>query len=1089
MRAIFEFFVANWRFSFILKALILVAGIGGIVILQKESYPPVNFATVSIATIYPGASPEEVEEEVTNEIEDELRGIEGLEDVSSVSQPERSEIIVRIDIDRRDPDSIVNEIQRAVQRASGSLPADLPELPQVTELKAEEIPVIEFALVGENAGRKRDTLAYRLKKDLEDVSGVSNVRLVGYRAREFQILLDQNRMRALDVGLPEVSRAISSRVNNVPGGYLRDDESARLVRVLSPITDAASLGEIPIRSSDAFFSVRINQVGRAVEGSEDPTALTRFNGQPATLLVITKKSDAAALDVVERIQALRPQIEAKLPPGYTLHIYNDEGLRVENRLEIVSNNALGGLAIVILVLFLFLPGRIGLISAFSLPLTIGGTVAFMIIAGASFNIVTMMALIICLGNLVDNSVVMAEHYSHLREQGENAREAAIQSALAFWAPFTASTITIIAAFLPMLVTVGVMGQFIRWIPIVVTGALLISLIEALFLLPARLQMVSPAPARADGKSHSPWFDKFQAAFERLIALSIRRKYRTFAVLSGLVVSGVFVTALFNRFELFPAEGVEYYFARFETPTSTSIYRTDELGAELSARVSAAIGPDKLRGIVSYAGVQQAGPGDPQAKSGEQTGLLTIAIKPEVAPDLDIPATLATLRGIAPPAGISQLTFEAEQGGPPIGKPLTVTLRSPDYGQMRALADAIKAEAARYEGVFNIDDDEERTGPELTLSLYSDRSAIAQLSTEAVGANVRSALQGLTVGKITRDEEEVEIVVKLADADRETARDVMQLEAQNALGQLVPISGIARLAEQEGPAYRKHYNFRRAITVSAEVDPEKITSTALNSRIQDFVAEQAARYPLVTVKFGGEEENTQESLQSLGLALLLAIFGIFATLVFTFQSFSKPVLILSSIPLGLIGVFYAFVLDQRPLSFIAFIGVVGLSGVVINSAIILVDYVEELRRTVGDRMSLDELLVAASGRRLRAVLATGLTTVVGLLPAAFGIGGYDSLLVPMTLALSWGMIVGTVLALLWIPASYLILADLREKLIGILRRARPVLRSAPLVEPSYLRAPEFERETPHSAALDSPPPSFQETPVTPPGKKPRRKKPG
>jgi multidrug efflux pump subunit AcrB len=249
---------------------------------------------------------------------------------------------------------------------------------------------------------------------------------------------------------------------------------------------------------------------------------------------------------------------------------------------------------------------------------------------------------------------------------------------------------------------------------------------------------------------------------------------------------------------------------------------------------------------------------------------------------------------------------------------------------------------------------------------------------------------------------------------------------------VPLAAVSEIAEVEGPLIRKHYEFKRAITITAEVDVTKVTSAELNQRIRAFYKQEASKYPAVTAIFGGEEESTNESLASLGFALLLALIGIFATLVFTFRSFTKPVLILSSIPLGLIGVFYSFAIDQRPLSFIAFIGVVGLTGVVINSAIILVDYIEELRRELGEQRSLQDILVLASGRRLRAVLATGLTTVVGLIPAAFSLGGYDPILVPITLALSWGMIIGTVLALIWIPVGYLVLEDIRSFLLRLFR---------------------------------------------------------
>lgn len=1033
MQAIFKFFVENWRFSVILTVMLAISGIFGLFSLQREAFPPVNFARVQVTTIYPGASPEEVEERVTNIIEDELRGIEGVKDVRSTSQSERSEIDIRVDIDRDDADEIVNDIQRAVQRASGQLPTDVLDAPRVLEINAREIPVVEAALIGPNTGRARDLLADALKRRLEDVKGVSAARLAGYTEKELQILLDPVKMERNYVGISEVMQAVAANMKNIPAGYLRDRDNLQLVRVIGQAQNAAQLGDIVVRTNLDGQVIRIRDLGRAMDGAEEPTVLGRFNGQAATFIVATKKADIDALTVVEGIQKEIKSFTAGLPPGYELKVYNDEGVRVQNRLDIVSNNALSGMAIVLIILFLFLPGVIGLLSSFSLPICTFGTVALMVYWGATFNIITMLALIICLGNLVDNSVVVSEQYSRLREEGVPAQEAAVRSAQQFWVPFTASTVTIIAAFLPMLVTKGVLGQFIQWIPVVVTAALIVSLIESLTLLPARLQFASPRMKKdQDGKSSGSWFDRIEKSFSRFVDKALRFKVLTFILLSLLLVSGFVVTAKFNRFELFPAEGVEYYVARFEAPVGTNIQRNDAIAGELSRSIESALGSDILRGIVVRTGIQQVGAGDAQAKNGENVGFALIAIKPEFAPDLSIVDTLAKLRAIPKPPGLSVLTIENLRPGPPVGKPLTVTLRSSDYQQLRDFTTAVMAEARSIDGVFDVTSDEKTSGKEYVLKPKPIEVSYTNLNVDSIGTALRTALQGFTAAKITEKSSEIDVLIRYDAENRQAIDDLKSAKVLNPRGKLVPLAAVSEITEVDGPLIRKHYEFKRAITITAEVDVTRITSAQLNQKIRAFYRDNESKFPAVSPIFGGEEESTNESLASLGFALVLALIGIFATLVFTFRSFTKPLLILSSIPLGLIGVFYAFAIDQRPLSFIAFIGVVGLTGVVINSAIILVDYIEELRRDLGERESLRAILVLASGRRLRAVLATGLTTVVGLIPAAFGLGGYDPILVPITLALSWGMIIGTVLALIWIPVGYLVLEDIRTFILRILR---------------------------------------------------------
>ncbi len=1023
MNAIFRFFVVNWKFSILTTVFTLLIGLLSLGLLQRESFPPVNFAVVSVQTIYPGASPEEVHDKVTKQIEDQLRGLEGIKDVRSISQSESSEITVRIDIDGVDSEQVVADIQRAVQRASAKLPPEVIEAPRVLEINAKEIPVLEVALVGPNENRQRDKLADRLKEIIEDVSGVSNVRLVGYLDRELQVLLDQQKLIKYGVALSEVYSSLSQQVKNIPSGYLDDKSSIGLVRVIGKSLSPEKIEKTGVRSNDSGVQITIKDIGNVVEGGVRPRVLTRVNGQEATLVVTTKKADVDALGTLNEVQVRIDDFTKQLPANYQLIRYNDEGARITNRLDIVSFNALSGMLVVLLVLFLFLPGKVGLMSSLSLPICALGSVAFMILAGANFNIITMIALIICLGNLVDNSVVISENYTSLREAGVPAQDAAIQSAQQFWVPFTASTITIIAAFIPMLVTQGVMGQFIRWIPIIVSIALVLSLLESLILLPARLQFINPKPKSID--SPKSWFSKFEMFFALVIGKVVKRKYLTLVAMLALLFSGCAVTAVFNRFELFPAEGIEYYIGRFTAPAQTSIYQTDRIGAQIAEEVKNVISPEALASIVVRSGIQQTDPADPRAKVGENVGLALIAIKPKIAPSLDIKETLAKLNQIKKPSSLEKLNFEPIESGPPVGKPLTLTLRSSDYDQLSAIRTELLKALEPIPGIIGLEDDELNMGVEYQFVPKDVALSYTGISVERIGLNLRTALAGSVAAKLSEDGKDFDLVVRFSDTSRNQISDLTSLEIPSPRGPLVPLLGLGEFKKVASPMAQRNFDYRRAITISAEVDNIKLTSAQVNTVAREKFKGLSAKYPSVTAKFGGEEESTNESLRSLAIALVLAVFGIFATLVFTFSSFSLPILVLSTIPLGLVGVLFSFTIIHRPLSFLAFIGIVGLTGVVINSAIILVDYIRELRELEPTR-PVGEILVLASTRRLRAVLATGLTTVVGLLPTAFGWGGYDAALVDITLALSWGMIVGTLLTLLWIPAGYLILEAIKTK---------------------------------------------------------------
>ncbi len=1029
MNKVFAFFVDNWKFSFLTTVFIFVVGILSFGLLQRESFPPVNFAVVGVTTVFPGASPEEVQDKVTQIIEEELRGIAGIKDVRSVSQSDLSEITIRIDIDGVDSKEVVSDIQKAVQRATGKLPPEVTEAPLVIEVDAKEIPVLELALIGDNKNRKRDILADQLQDELEDVKGVSSVRLSGYLDRELQVLLDQKKLRAYGIGLAEVFSALSQQIKNVPSGYIDNRQNISLVRVFGKKIKIKDLEKVIIRSNDAGQSVFISDIGRVVDAGKKPTLLARINGEEATILVTTKKADADAIKVLDEVDLKVAQFKNTLDKSYQLVVYNDEGARIRNRLDIVAVNALSGMAIVLFVLFIFLPGKAGLLSSLSLPICAVATIAMMVFYGANFNIITMIALIICLGNLVDNSVVISENYTSLIEKGMSGRDAAIKSANQFWIPFTASTITIISAFVPMLVTKGVMGQFIMWIPIIVTIALTISLIESLTLLPARLQFLKPRPKKA---TSSDWFSKIENKFQNLIRWTLDRKYLTVISLIGLVISGIFVTAVFNRFELFPADGVEYYVSRFEAKPETSIYRTDELAGQVSKAVLAIMDPEVLQSVIARTGVSQTDPADPRSKVGTNVGIILIAIKPEKAPNLSVKDTLAALKTIQKPPGLEKLTFEPIESGPPIGKPLTMTLRSSNYEQLSAARDEVLLELKKVEGLIDLEDDEQTTGNEYLFYPNEEARAYANLTTDLIGLNLRTALEGSTAAKLTEFGKDFDLVVRFEETSRSTIEDLSKIEVSTPRGNLIPLTSLGKFTKGKAPKTKKKYEYKSSITITSEVDNVKVTSQSANTMARSIFQNVSAKYPLVSGVFGGEEESTNESLQSLQIALILALFGIFATLVFVFGSYSHSLLVLSTIPLGLVGVFYSFTLINRPLSFLAFIGVVGLTGVVINSAIILVDYVRELQSERGPEVSLKEVLVEASGKRLRAVLATGLTTVVGLLPTAFGLGGYDAILVDITLALSWGMIIGTVLTLIWIPAGFLILSDWKQAILSKVR---------------------------------------------------------
>lgn len=1016
-----DYFVYRSRLTFLLTIMLLIAGLFGVKTLQRESIPNVDFATVTITTPFPGAAPDEVEDLVTIKIEEELNGIDGIKKVKSVSQAGISEINIQIDIDRFESDRVTDEIQRAVQRVT-DLPAELPQPPRIVQIKAGEVPVIELGLVGPNENRKRDEIAEELEDLLEDVRGVADVRLTGYSPREVTVLLDQAKLRKHSVSLKEVTDAARNELQNIPGGYVRSDGKEQLVRVRGKTTDEKTIEDYIVRGTFEGGAVRIGDVGQVVNGMAEPTLLARIDGSPATLLVVTKKPAADTIDVVERI---KERIRTfRLDPAYKVVVYNNEEVIVRDKLKIVVENSLLGLVFILAVLLVLLPGSIGVAASMSIPLIILALTAGMSFFGLSFNIITTISAVIVLGLLVDNSAVVAEAYANFRSQKIPQREAAALAAKIFFVPILATLLCNFAGFAPLLVTTGVLGQFIYSIPVVIGIALVFSLFETFFLLPARLSLTLRKPPELksdDDYFDSGWFGVIQRSFFRLLTKLLKFKYLTAFCIFLVFFSSLMVAAFLNKFELFPRERTELFTGRFEAALGTTLKRTDELAGELSLRVA-----DKLKSanvefnaIAARSGLSRVDFNDPQDRTANHVGFLFIGFPIDAKNPLP-PNELARLLSDVTVDGLGPVRWQESGGGPPVGLPLDIVFRSTDDKKLERAVDEFKAKISELPGALNVKDDRFPGADELSVKLNRDLVRSAGISLADVGEALRTALQGEVVSNLNVNSREVEVRVRFDDKDRAKLQDLKEITVKLQDDNRVPLSSVARVENVAGPRVRKRFSFQRAVQVSADVDTSKLTSLEINQKARDILSKMDLEG--ISIITGGEEEETKESFQGLLAALSLSILAILLILVIVYNSFGQAFLVLSTIPLGLAGVSYVFWLAGRPLGFMALIGVIGLGGVVVNASIVLLSFIKEAREKTPER-SLRDLVAEVTAKRFKAVFITNATTIFGLLPSAYGFSGDDPLLVPLTLAMGWGLLVGSAMALVWIPAGYLILEDL------------------------------------------------------------------
>ena len=1021
MNALIKFFLENHKLTIILSLMMVFFGLMGLMRINAESYPSVNFAMAQIETRYDGATAKDVETKITKPIEDKIREVSGLKDVRSVSKSGLSRIFVRVDMDNEDEDEVLDELQKAVDSVS-DLPADLREEPSYLEINSEEFPAVELAIVGDNTNRARDTLADLLKEELEDNKKVLNVRPVGFRKRQFNIRLDEMKMAANHIGLTEVLMKIRQRNVDIPGGDLKNSGFKQLIRVEGKVTSTDELSNVVIRSNFSGQKILLKDIAQVIDGEEDAKIIAGYNGKPATFLIVNKKAGADTISLVSDVNKIIEKFRAQNKENFEILVYNNEAKKVKNKLEILNSNAISGLVLVIIFLFLFLPGKIGLMASMSLPLAVMATFGLMPVFGMNLDAITILALVIALGMLVDNSVVISENFARLKqEEGMSSMDAAFMSVKQLWLPIASTAFTTIAAFLPMLVTKGIMGQFIKWIPIIVSISLLISLTEGFFLLPMRLRFAAKDDQITDierEKIKKDWFHRFIEMFEKMMTSMVRHRYRVFLGFGVVLFGSMLLMVKGNKFILFPAEQTEMYIGRLEMPEGTTLEETNKEINRVAKEVRSTVG-DWQKWVTARAGISKAMPQDPKGGNGDTHALLIIYASKTAEFDVDYKVYLEKLRTIKSLKAKS-LTFEAQVKGPPVGAAINATLRSNNVNSLNSVIAGLKSHLGSIKGIRDLAVDDIRGENEVKVKIDYAKADRLGLTVNAIGNAIRTALSGTMASKVILDNKEVDLNVRYSDNYRVNLDNLKNVKVMDARGNLVPVGTVASVEVNDGSFEIKRFDFKRSKTLTGDVDENIITSVQANQALRLKFKELSKKYNDVSLVFGGQEESTKESMQSLGQALIMALLGIFGLLVFLFRSYLRPFIIMTTIPLGIVGFSIAFFLHGRPISFLAMIGVIGLSGIIVNSGIILISFIDQMRDE--GKMQLEEILVKASGMRLRAVLVTSLTTISGLIPTAYGIGGQDSMLVPMTLAMAWGLTSGTILTLLWVPCAYAILED-------------------------------------------------------------------
>ncbi|MFH1829148.1 MAG: efflux RND transporter permease subunit [Pseudomonadota bacterium] len=1030
MRKIFEFSIRQPLFVNLLTLMVFVAGILAIINLNRDTFPNVTLDIVAVSTTYPGATPQEVEKLITIPIEKELKEVDDIKEMASASIEGRSDIIIEIEPDAPDKNKVVNDIQRAVDKAE-DLPDDLKEEPLVTDIEMRDHPVVEVSLSGDFTEHELIKHARVIERMLLDLPGIAKVVRNGWREEEIWVEVDPEKVNSYQLSLSDVVTALKAQNVSIPGGSVIIGSKESLIRTTGEFETPPEVEEVVLRANELGHWVQVKDVAKVSNNFEPYTTIHHTDGKRAINLIAVKKESSDVITLVDQIKNVADEYKKIGPPNLNISIVNDFSYYVKRRLNVLVNNGWIGITLVVICLFLFLSARAAFVTAIGIPTAFLITFSVMYYSGITINLLTMFGLIMVLGMLVDDAIIITENVHRRIAGGEKAADAAINGTDEIWRPVLTTVLTTIAAFAPLMFMSGIIGKFVLYIPLVVIIALMSSLLQAFIILPSHIVMIERLPhhpkfARFHTGLMGRTFARFTDRYVALLKKIIRHRWLTVSAALTFIMISLYIGIFHLPMVLFPQRGIDAFYVRAKAPIGTPVEQMEKLMERLEGEVEK-LPKSEVDNIITYVGVVQQDANDPYSERASHEGQILVLLKPQADREMTSDELINILRKSTKGFNeFTEISFDNVRPGPPVGKPVVVRVRGDDLPELDSIADEIKGYLATIKGVSDIRDDFERGKDEIRVKVNERQASRADLGVRDVALSTRSAFEGAIATTIKHADEEIDVRVRYPDEWRYRTGALDKVLIPNGRGNLVPITAIASFETTQGINAIRHFDRKRAVTVTANVDEVNATSISVTKAVAKQFKDLPRQHPGVSLDFGGEWEKTEESFRDLKMAMVVAAFIIMIILVFEFQSLLQPLIVLIAVPYGFVGVIWAFLIHFEPKSFLAMMGVVGLAGVVVNNSIVFIDFVNKAK---AQGHELKDALVEAARLRLRPIFITTITTVFGLLPVAYGFMGSDPFLKPMALAIGWGLTFATCCTLLVTPALYAVVDDMHRFLFS------------------------------------------------------------
>jgi multidrug efflux pump subunit AcrB len=1024
--SVFTFSARNPVFVNMLMIAIVLLGIHSFVTLPREIQSEINFNWVFIVTVYPGASPEEVEKYITIPIEDEISDVEDIDLLSSHSGENSSVISVKF-VDMRQSlfDKRFNDLRVELDKVQ-DLPEDAED-PTIFQLKTSTwLPALNVVLSGDLPEIEMKRIAEDLRRRILDLEEVSKVEVAGEREREIWIEVDPDRINASQIALLQVAEAIRAKNLNLPAGRMRSGETEYVVRTIGELHSAEELAGLTLFSHPETGKVSIGDLADVRDTLAETRTLSRFDGQKSITLSVSKKTKGNVIRLSDQVKSIVREVEETLPRRAKISITSDYSVSIREILSKLQTNALLGFALVVALLYMLLGARNALFAGLGIPVTLLSAFLFMRVYGESFNGNSLFALVLVLGMLVDDAVVVVENCHRYMQKGLSPYEAVRIGAPEVAIPVLASVLTTMAAFLPLMLMPGIIGAFMRIIPIVVCMALAASLFEAFVVLPAHI-----AHWGRPGSRGLAQFDRFfgglRNRYGKILVKILRRRY----LVVGLVVVLALVSAGMIPLigvDMFPEEDVSLFFVNVRMPVGTKLSRTDEVVKRIED-LCLNLPPEELDGVVGNVGILQHEEGVDMETS---VGQVIVDLTPENRRKRTIDQITAGLRARTETIpGVTSIDFTKVSGGPPTGSPVEIRVKGKYLDTLDAVAEEVKNELRTMPGVYDVRDDFVPGKEEVKVVVEEDKAAALGLNTYAIARTIRTALAGDEISSIMDGDEEVGVILKLPEEWQEDITNLESLVIKNRDGDAISLKNVAHFVITR--TYSEVYRFERdrAITVRANVDREKTSAVEATARVEESFTHIQTEHPGYSLDFRGEFEEFRRAFSSLGRLFLVGILLIFVILGAQFRSWLQPLIVIVTVPFAFIGATFGLLVSGYPFSVISLFGMVGLAGVAVNSAIVLIDFINKTREKGVDPWF---AIVRSAKIRLRPILLTSTTTVFGLLPMALGLGGRSATWQPLASTIVFGLAVGTGLTLFVIPAVYGIYLDLTNRFGRLMRQS-------------------------------------------------------